>query len=262
MLLDEAVGVGVIGGDDRLTRVLLGVGLEGEAGKSRTRSGDRSRNLPRGRRRRTGGRGGLPTSCGQAADHAFAQLSGGLVGEGQSKHLVRLNRAGAHEPDHARGHHRRLAGARARDDHPGFERRGDRGQLLLGVRDAEQVAQFVRSHRRGGQSGSSRPSGWRGQALRSEQCWQTAASPEAWKRSASTVPATSASSFGAQPASSCSLSAGLPAHARLGRLRLVPGVDQLGPGHLAHRGSPPPADRPPAVRCARPPSPSSPSGPS
>jgi len=80
----------------------------------------------------------------QRPAHPAGEFAGGLAGEGQPQHLFRTDRAGAHQPDHPGGHHGGLARTGTGDDHPGFQRCGDRGQLLLGERDPEQADEFRR----------------------------------------------------------------------------------------------------------------------
>jgi hypothetical protein len=86
----------------------------------------------------------------QRLPHAAAQLAGGLAGEGQTEHLFGQHLAGPDEPHHPRGHHRRLAGPGAGDDHCRFQRRGDRCELLPGevdVEDAAELCRFREPHR-------------------------------------------------------------------------------------------------------------------
>ncbi len=71
------------------------------------------------------------------------QLGGRLAGEGQPQHLLGPDRPGADQPDHPGRHHGGLAGPGSGDDHPGFQRGGDRGQLRVGERDAERVDQIA-----------------------------------------------------------------------------------------------------------------------
>lgn len=74
---------------------------------------------------------------------ALGEFAGGLVGEGEAEDLLGSDLARADEPDHAGGHHRRLAGAGAGHDDLRGERRGDAGRLLRGERDAEQLLELL-----------------------------------------------------------------------------------------------------------------------
>lgn len=72
----------------------------------------------------------------------LGQFTRGLVGEGEAEDLLGSHLAGAHQPHHARGHHRRLAGARPGDDHLRGGRCGDARRLLRSERDAEEFVEL------------------------------------------------------------------------------------------------------------------------
>src|SRR6185437_16521181 len=80
---------------------------------------------------------------GKRRSYPLTQLGGGLVGEGQAEYLAWADPSGGDEPDHARGHDRGLSRARAGHDHAGFQWCGDRRQLFLGVRHAEDTREVA-----------------------------------------------------------------------------------------------------------------------
>ena len=88
--------------------------------------------------------GGDDAGLEERVPHAARQFGRRLAGEGQPEHLLRPDGARAHQPDHAGGHHRRLARAGAGDDHAGLQRGGDGLQLLVGERNAERRRQVLR----------------------------------------------------------------------------------------------------------------------
>ena len=98
--------------------------------------------------------------------HATEQAFGGFVGEREAEDLVRLGVSVHDQPHDARSHHGGLAGARAGDQDARFQRRADRGPLLLRRPSlAERLVDLDRrvgdEHARG-HSGTSSPSGQTG----------------------------------------------------------------------------------------------------
>ena len=81
----------------------------------------------------------------QVVADPLGQLGGRLGREREPEDLTRRHPAGGDQPNHARGHHGRLAGARAGDHHGRLERCGDRRELLVAEGEvlAHQLAQLL-----------------------------------------------------------------------------------------------------------------------
>ncbi|MFK4545354.1 hypothetical protein RKD29_004950 [Streptomyces tendae] len=79
----------------------------------------------------------------QGLADAFGEFAGRLVGEGEAQDLFRGDLAGADQPHHARGHHRRLARPGSGHDHLRCGRRDDAGRLLRGEGDAEELLELL-----------------------------------------------------------------------------------------------------------------------
>ncbi len=107
VLGEQRGGVGVVGGDRRLLRLVLDVA------------------------RRAGSRRPDDARVAQGRADAGRQLAGGLGREGQPEHLVGSHLPGGDQVDDAGGHHRGLARARTGHHDGRLERRGDGGELLL-----------------------------------------------------------------------------------------------------------------------------------
>ncbi len=85
---------------------------------------------------------GLHTSPAEGGANPERQLTSRLSGEGESEDPVRPDRATADQPHHPGGHHRGLARSCAGDNDTGGELGGDRGKLLLGEPDSQQVGEL------------------------------------------------------------------------------------------------------------------------
>ncbi len=120
VVLEELPGEGVVGGDAGLAGGPVG---PGGAGRERVGVGD----------------AGLE----QGGADALGELAGGLVGEGQPEDLFRGDLPRAHQPHHAGGHHRRLAGAGSGHDDLRGGRGGDALRLLRRERDAEELLELL-----------------------------------------------------------------------------------------------------------------------
>ncbi len=130
---EELSGEGVVGGDAGFARNVIGVG-----GHRRRWGVVAGRRVGRIDDVRVGDAG-----ADEGGADALREFAGGLVGEGEAEDLLGGDLARADQPDHAGGHHRRLAGAGAGHDDLRGERRGDAGRLLRGERDAEQLLELL-----------------------------------------------------------------------------------------------------------------------
>ncbi|GAA3046213.1 hypothetical protein GCM10020000_27560 [Streptomyces olivoverticillatus] len=122
VVLQQLARERVVGGDPRLAGRLLVEGLLGDAG------------------------------FGEGLADALRQFTGGLVRKRQAEDPVGRHLSGAHQPDNARGHHRRLAGTGSGHDDLRGGRRGDARHLLGGEGDAEELLELLGV----GQAGGSR----------------------------------------------------------------------------------------------------------
>ena len=178
--VDELVGCALTEEPDRVQveqRGVVGhdVGREGVVGARLGALLQHGREVQAARGPRTRADPGLDALHGSR--DAFAELTGGLAGEGQAQHLVRPDLPGAHQPRHPQAHRLRLAGAGARDHQRAVQRRGDHRALLRpqavpqteGLLHLGHVRQQGDAHAGATGGRVRRPSGVVGQLVRTRQ---------------------------------------------------------------------------------------------